>query len=267
MTTTVAQLINEIETLDNAAAHPALRSVAHGALSRGISSYKWHIRMERKKARDEARENSIDDRNEKDQPEASGGEWQRSEEDSPLYRGNACARVYHTLVEKLTQSGNKWVIPMEVGRMLVFQLRNTNGAPESTIQALSKASGISEEDIRRTQEIAARNEAAELRDMIPEIEALFSYVEAGDLDAGPQMDPIGVHGLTLKAIQGLEKEKDRVMMNALRRRTTADLGSLPLIEEGVDKLKAFAAKIEEDDRELFEQALERGAALTLVSEL
>ena len=274
MTTHNVSLFDAIETLDNEAKIPALRTIAHSAMARCIGAIRQGIRNRTNEEREAALfKEDLDQRNEQD------GEARGSEEVSTAMRFNRnipplrLAEMLHAVYQQAcnelgTLTTSKWDAPLTPQQMLEFMTNNAQTLDKALVSALAAAVKTDESTIERMHELQAVQERKQLQEATPEILATFESLSKTNanlcIDDLPVVDH---HQLGVKTVAGIRKAKDKILMTALRTRKMSDLGAIPIIENAAEEMLSWLNAFEKEHHKDITEALENGRNLATADSL
>lgn len=255
---TLFDLIND---LDTAAQVPAWRSVAHSMMAKTIGAIRQDIRNSQYLTRNEDLPVSTDQRNEQDGLE---------KRDPPYGLENTAvdpilqASQYHALydwasTELQTKVTTQWDLPMSPEEMIDYMIKRAVPTDMAFLEALANAAGTDVETMKQFQEAQERQEREQLIEQKPDILLTFhGFAENGYEDCDKAIDVISQHQLGVKVLEGLVKAKNKVLNRALQRRNLNDLGTIPIIDEGIEKVRAWIDLFEKEHRSEIGEAIEAG---------
>jgi len=246
-----------ISSFDRTAKIAALRGVAHSAMARAIGAAKWHLSQQK---RLEAQESTLDERNSLDE--------NTIEDTRPIELFNKFAAVAKfTDIELQTLAHSKWDLPLSIAGMLEFMTSASRGADEALIEALAAAIKVDKSVIKRMQEVIDTDERTKLKEMLPEIRAMYASAAVGDEACFTELTAVETHQLMIKVISALRKEKDKVLARVLKTRCLTELGSIPLIEDAESRAIQWLNDFDARHLAEIEAAIIDGATVTAIEEL
>lgn len=265
MTTTNANLFEVISQLDNAAKIPALRAITHSMMAKAIGAIRQAIRdAERGQRSDEYAQNDLDVRNSADENARAHGETDRLMGFEVRRNPMELASEYHAVYiwashELKTIASSKWDLPLEPAAMLEFMASKAQPLDQMLAGALAKAAGCDVATIRKMHELQEQQEQEQLIAATPEILSTFEgFGECGYETSMDVLDVITQHQLGVKTVESLVKEKDKVLQRVMRSRRLSDLGSIPLIDEGVQVVSKWVDSYENKHSDEIRDALDSG---------
>jgi hypothetical protein len=265
MNTTNQNIFDLINNLDTSAKLPALRAVVHTGMARTIGSIRQDIRQRQRTVRNEdSILTSLDQRNDID-------ENARAEDEVKAYFGFPVdmpllkqASIFHAvydwaLADLKTLATSTWDMPLTPKAMLDFMMKKARPLDRQLIRALADAAKTDEATIVKFHELQDQREREQLAEMAPEILATFEgFGENGYEDAIDELPAFVQHQLGIKVAEGLKKAKDQVLTRVMRSRRLSELGSIALIDEGLNAVSEWVKQFELKHRDEIAAALESG---------
>jgi len=275
-------LFTVIDELDATAKTAALKAIAHSSMARGFFGIQQSIRYP-KQVVESNEDGTVHERDDEEQTnddyndmlDAKKGQNIHSpfDEDrvSQEETTERYVNLYNEICDVLTtpEKHSKWDVPMTPETMLDFMGKNSESFPEENIAAVSAASGISKEDIRKFEEIRNLDRKKQLladRDTI--LQEFTAPTSFRGLEAlGKEMDEVTLHQLGIKAIIGINKALERKTTQLLRSRRLAGISDLTVYKEAETKLRTWADTVENEFVADFEEAMDVGRNITLVDDI
>ena len=268
MNTTVntnQSLFDVIESLENTARVPALRSLAHSAMAKCIGAIRQHIRNEARKVRnDETPQIDIDQFNELYENERAENEMKQimgfEIKEPPLKQASVFHAVYDWAVTDLhTLITSKWDAPLTVEQMLEFMTNNSPKLDPVLAQALADAAKTDIKTIERMHELQSQREREQLIEATPEILMTFKgFGENGYADAIEDLPKVDQHQLGVKVVEALNKARDQVLTRVLRTRRIAELASVPILEDAIKQVSNWVEQFERRYSDEIHEAIDAG---------
>lgn len=269
-------LFDTINEMDPIAKVAAFRSICNSSLARAIGAARQAIReRERTERQDEAETgvSSSDQRTGHDEDARVGDEVKKvmgfETVESPELMVSRWMAVWDTAaVELKTLDVSKWQQPMTVKEMLRLMLSDTTNVPKHIVEALVKATGLTEKVIREIAEVQARNDRANLERVIPEIIQMIESV--GDNGYDDSVENIGVvnqYRLYVKVVEGLMKARDKAIARIASSRSLKQLGDIPLVDDAIEIARKHCEAFEDEYREEIGEAIERGMNIQTLEDL
>lgn len=269
-------LFDTIQKMDPIARVAAFRAICNSSLARAIGSARQAIReRERTERQDEAEVGvlSQDQRNAHDENARVGDEVKKlmgfETTDSPELMCSRWMAIWDTCNNDLkTLDVLKWQQPMTVKEMLRLMLSDTTNVPKHIVEALVKATGLSEASIREIAEIQAKNDRANLERVIPEIiQMIESAGDNGYDDSIETIGPVNHYRLYVKTVEGLMKARDRAIARIAASRSLKQLGDIPLVDDAIEIARRDCELFEDHYREEIGEAIERGVNIQTLEDL
>lgn len=285
MTKNIFNLIND---LDNAAKIPALRAVVHTAMSRTIGSIRQHLRAQDRIKRDEQADDDhivagLDQRNGTDENTRSIAELQDAAgftvDMPPMQLASAWHQLYTEALEALNgKITNRFDAPLDLDSMIKFMTERSQPLDEATVKALAEVIKCDEKTIREMHELQDRQDRERMKAMAPAIKAIFEgltvnphdFAEFNNDDAFDGWDRLPMvakHQLGIKLVEALTKAKNQVMLRVMRSRKLTDLGSIPLIDDGVKQVTEWVEAFETEHSAAIGEAIEAGVFLRTLDDV
>lgn len=272
---TIFDIVND---LDNTAKVPALRAIVHSSMAKCIGAIRQDIRERANKQRDEQLDadhirTALDQRNESDENERSVEQITRAmgfgETMSALRQASILHAVYDWAnVELNTIITSKWDAPLTLDDMLKFMTEKAQPLDESLVKALADAAKTDEKTIRTLHELQERQDREKLIEAMPEIKLTFDGFGENGYEASIEHMPIvAQHQLGMKLIDSLNKAKDQVLVRVMRSRRIADLASIPLIEDGINRMTEWVREFENLHSTTIGEAIEQGANIRTLDDM
>ena len=277
MTAKNQNLFDLIESMDNTARIPALRAIAHSAMSRCIGTIRQHIR-EREQARNEDEpqvdldlRNAFDENARRDSEDTYHAEFESTftPPPSPLYEASLLHAVYDWAASELrTIITSKWDEPLTLEQMLEFMANNAQKLDKDLAQALADAAKTDIKAIERMHELQARREREQLIEATPEIILIFNgFGENGDPNAIDQLPKIVQHQIGVKVVEALNKARDQVLARVLRTRRISELASVPILEDASQQVSRWVKQFERRHADKIREAIEAGRNVRTLEDL
>jgi hypothetical protein len=267
-------LSNIIESMDNAARIPALRSIVHSSMAKCIGAIRQHIRDQARIVRnEEGPENDLDQRNGYDEnvrsvddiAEALGFDTQVP----PLKQASLWHAVYDWAQSDLrTLATSKWDAPLTVEQMIEFMINKTQALDKALAQALAEVAKTDVKTIERMHELQAQREREQFIEAKPEIVMIFNgFGDNGFEDSVEDLPNLDQYQLSIKLIESLNKARDQVLARVLRTRRIADLASVPLIEDASTQVRGWAAQFEKRYGDEIRAAIDLGRNIRTLDDM
>jgi hypothetical protein len=260
-----------IENLDRVAQVPAYKAIVHSSMARTIGSISAHIKGQRfleRQAEQESGEvgQTIDNRNFID----SDNEYERTAPygldviPSHFERARLMHSVYNWASQQLENiSQSKWDDPLTLEQMLDYMQNNAGTISDAFVHALSTATKIAVDDLKRFNDINERMEKERFANDRPEIIDVFNSFDGfGSSLAIDELPPITQYQLAGKVVDGLIKEKSRAITRIMRSKRIDQLADLKLIDDGIDQIKNWADTFHTKHRTEIDDAIHNGAAVS-----
>lgn len=268
-TTINGSLFDAIESLDNTARIPALRSIVHSTMAKCISAIRQHIREQARNARNEDEPQiDLDQRNEADEDARRDSEddYHALSESSfqprvaPIREAAQLHAVYDWALSELsTLTISKWDAPLTLEQMLKFMTDNAQKLDKGLAQALADAAKTDIKTIERMHELQSQREREQLIEATPEIILTFKgFGENGYADAINELPKVVQHQLGVKVIESLNKARDQVLTRILRTRRIAELASVPILEDAAKQISKWVQQFEHHYGDEIREAIESG---------
>lgn len=272
-----------IESLDNAAKVPALKKVLHSSMAKSIGSIRQHIRAEKRATRDERRialdqaNETADLRGDEQIAHAMGFPVQMP----PLRQAAIFHAVYVWARDELaTVATSRWDQPLSFPDMLDFMTSRAQPLDKGLVEALAAIAKCKPEHILQMHELQDRQDREQLIEMLPEIKATFEgFNHAGSKtnaeydndtlgnDALTMLPVLAQHQMGVAVVESLVKAKNQVLLNVMKTRRMTDLGSIALIDEGIEKFKEWVNAFENAFSNDISEALEGGRSLKTLEDV
>ena len=271
-------IFDVINSLDNAACIPALRTVTHSAMAKCIGAIRQHLRKQERTERDEeAQATALDQRNDTDENTRSIAELQDAAGFTvampPMQLASAWHQLYTEALGALNSKiTNRFDAPLDLDSMLKFMTERSQPLDEATVKALAEIIKCDEKTIREMHELQDRQDRERMKAMAPAIKAIFEgltvnphdFAEFSNDDAFDGWDRLPMvakHQLGIKLVEALTKAKNQVMLRVMRSRKLTDLGSIPLIEDGINQMTEWVNEFEKIHYDEIGEAIDQGANL------
>lgn len=260
-----------LDNLDKTATIAGYRAICNSAMARTIGSIRQHIRARAAQERDADNPISIDDRNDKDEQNQEkeppyGLGYDRRD---PLLQASQFHAVYEYARDQLeTLSMSPFDRPMPVTEMLKYMVQRAVPNDEKFLEAMAEITGLPMNEVKQFREAQARMEQEQLTEQAPEIIHIFEGFEGnGCEEALDNLTTVDQHQMGVKIVEKLLNEKSRIMQRALRARRMDLLANIPLIDEGVDKVKDWTSQFELKNRAELQEAIDAGRNIRVLSDV
>ena len=255
-----------VANLSNEARVPTLRAITHSAMARTIGAIRQDMRNRSRLVRNTENEyasTDLEQRNELDENSRAAGEIEKlmgfEVTDEPIVLANKLHRVYDYAEQELkTIAVTKWDYPLSFEQMLDFMITKAQTLDKELVKVLAQAAGTDEKTILTMHELQDKQERAALLEAAPEITSTFQGLEDGDEDALDALAPFVQYQLATKSVAALEKAKNQLLSRVIKTRRIADLGAVPLIDEGVKQINEWISEFEDRHSDEFREMIEAG---------
>lgn len=258
-------LFDVIDTLDNTARIPALRGIVHSTMAKCIGAIRQDIRERTRNTRNQDNpQNDIDQRNEFDENDRSKEQIAKAmgfqPQDPPLKQASVLHATYDWALDELnTIITSQWDAALTLEQMLEFMTKKTRTLDKTLVNALATAAGTDPTSIERMHELQEQREREQLLEATPEIILTFNgFGSNGYEDSIDNLPAVVQHQLGVKVVESLSKAKDSTLLRVLRTKRISDLGSIPLIDEGIKKVSQWVTEFEQIHRAEIHEAMEAG---------
>lgn len=262
-------LFDLIESMDNTARIPALRAIAHSAMSRCIGAIRQHIREQTRNAHNEDepqvdldQRNKFDEDARRDTEDAYHAEFESTftPPPSPLYEASLLHAVYDWAASELrTIITSKWDEPLRLEQMLEFMANNAQKLDKDLAQALADAAKTDIKTIERMHELQSRREREQLIEATPEIILIFNgFGENGYAEAIEELPKVAQHQMGIKVVESLNKARDQVLARVLRTRRISELASVPILEDASQQVSRWVEQFERRYTNEIREAIDAG---------
>ena len=272
--TTNSNLFEIIADLDNAARIPALRAITHSMMAKTIGAIRQAIRdAARGERSDEFAQIDLDTRNSADENSRADGESDRLMGFEVRRHPIELASEFHAVyvwanLELRNIASSKWDLPLEPAAMLEFMASKAQPLDQMLAEALAEAAGCDVKTIRTMHELQEQQEQEQLIAATPEILATFEgFGEIGYETSLDQLDVISQYQLGVKTVESLVKEKNKVLQRVMRSRRLTDLGSIPLIEQGVQAVSKWVDSYESTHSDEIRDAIDAGRNIRTLDDI
>ena len=269
-----SSLFDIIETFDNAARIPALRSITHSTMAKCIGAIRQDIRDRARITRNEEDpQTSLDQRNAEDEDSRSIEEIANAmgfdTQEPPIRQASILHAVYDWANTELrTIITKKWDTPLSLNQMLEFMTNNTPKLDKVLARALADAARTSVKNIERMHELQSQREREQLIEATPEIILTFNgFGENGYVDAMDELPKIAQHQLGIKIVESLNKARDQVLSRVLRTRRIADLASVAIIEDAAKQISKWITQFEHRYSDEMREAIDAGRYIRTLEDL
>lgn len=279
-------IFDVINSLDNAARIPALRTVTHSAMAKCIGAIRQHLREQERTERQEDSSSftdvapvdrramqDLDMRNQTDENTRSVEEITRAmgfDENVPAIKQ---ASILHAVYdwancELQTLITSQWDEPLSLDGMLKFMTEKAQPLDKALVKALADAARTDEKTIMTLHELQEMRDREKLKELLPTIVLTFNgFGENGYEDSASNLPTIAQHQMGVKLVESLNKARDNVLMRVMRSRRLVDLASIPLIEEGIKAMTDWVNEFEKIHRDEIGEAIERGVNVRTLDDL
>jgi len=274
--TKFVDLLDLIASLDNVAQIAALRAICNSTISRCIGAIRQHLRLQEQLVRQdeaEARQGDLDQRNQLDENTRAAETEIGIVGFAPSMPPMQLASIYHALfdwayTELRTLTQRLWDQPMTPEQMIDFMIERSQTLDPVVAQAIADAAQTDVETIKRMHELQDRQDRERLKEARDEILATFNGFGAnGYAGAFADLPAIEKHQLGVKLVEALTKAKDQTLLRVMRSRRISDLGSIPLLEEGITKVTEWVNTFEHEHSDEITDAVNAGRNLRTLEDV
>lgn len=279
-------IFDVINSLDNAARIPALRTVTHSAMAKCIGAIRQHLREQERNERpedpsgftevpsvDRRAMQDLDMRNQVDENERSVEEISRAMGFGMNVSAIKQASILHAVydwanTELQTIITSQWDAPLSLDGMLKFMTEKAQPLDKALVKALADAARTDEKTIMQLHELQEMRDREKLKELLPTIVLTFNgFGDNGYEDSASDLPTIAQHQMGVKLVESLNKARDSVLMRVMRNRRLVDLASIPLIEEGIKAMADWVNEFEKIHRDEIGEAIERGVNVRTLDDL
>jgi len=278
--TTNRTLSDVINAMTPEARIPALRAVAHSAMARAIGAIRQKVRNDAYLARNEENPaGSLDERNAQDENDRARDEVRKAMGFTADADPIAQASLFHAVYEEanldlgqLIRRGeirgyDRWKDTLSVNAMLEYMTRNAQSLDKNIAEQLAKIVKTDVAHIVKIHELQAQQEREKLIEATPEIISTFEgFGDNGYDNAMDDLSKLDQHQMAVTVITKMEKARDKVIADVLRSKKMTELGSIPLIEDGMAQITAWVDDFEVRYGDELREALEAGRNLKTLEE-
>ena len=263
------RFINTILCFNRAAAIPALRALTHTCTGRTIGAIRQHLRDEADKERTEDETTlgkpSLDIRNEADELARGIADMEEVSEFGSKLKPLVLATVYASIGavaehELKSLSPTKWDEAMSFEEMMKYMTEKPRPISSFKVKLLAEAVGIDENMAKQLlikRDATARDQ---MRAVAPDIQKIRNGLLIDeDEDMFDALPVVARHQVAVTVVRKLQETHLRTATRIIDTNNVKEMGDLPLMKEGIDKLKELVKEFENAHTAEIREAIDAGA--------